>query len=130
MRKRVTSRFNRGSLFDKRIVITLPRSGVVMLALATGAALVIPPVMGQIMTGVAVIITIVAIATVAEARYQLRTFKHEMQERIVAWMDIPDEPDLRNAVDDIFKGVNDASARRVRLPGQDERRTSGDNLQT
>jgi len=109
MRKNVTSRFKRGSLFDKRIVITIPRGAAVLLVFATGAAMVIPPILGQFMTALGLILSIVAIITVAEARHQLRAFKYELQERITAGYIEDLEPE--------FKGVEDAQARRIRIPG-------------
>jgi hypothetical protein len=119
MRKTVTSRFKRGSLFDKRIVITLPRSGVAVLALGLAGALVIPAAQGKIMVALGLILSVVAIATVLEARHQIRTFRYEMQERISAWVEsctIPDDTDLRESVEAAFKEVDDATTRRIRLP--------------
>jgi hypothetical protein len=98
VRKRVTSRFRPTDLFARRVVITIPRSGVIILAIAVVWGLK-AAALYNILTAVAVVCSIVAVATTVEARHQLRTFRYELPERLsslVSAYQIPDD-DLRIA---------------------------------
>jgi hypothetical protein len=98
VRKRVTSRFRPTDLFSRRVVITIPRSGVITITIA-----VILGLRGASLSGllsiVALVCTVVAVATTIEARHQLRAFRYELPIRlssVVAAYQIPDA-DLRIA---------------------------------
>jgi hypothetical protein len=117
-RKEVTSRFrNRSDLFTKRIVITVSPVGALIVVVGMVVASTRFPYYW--LSSIAVISTIVAIATVVEARHQLRTFRYEITAKIVARLedwDVPENlPDLREALE--FAGeVEDPNAkvRRIR----------------
>lgn len=95
-RKKVTSRFRATDLFSTRVVITVTRSGVIILTTAIVIGIKLAGVSGVIAI-VGLICAVVAVATTVEARFQLRTLRHEVDERVnslIAAYQIPDE-DLR-----------------------------------
>lgn len=99
VRKRVTSRFRPTDLFARRVVITIPRSGVIIIALAIAIGLSKVAAFASILTAVSLVVSVVAVATTVEARHQLRTFRYELPERLsslVSAYQIPDD-DLRIA---------------------------------
>lgn len=98
VRRRVTSRFKPTDLFARRLVITIPRSGVIIIAIAAMLGLARGG-LDSIVTAVSLVVSIVAVATTVEARHQLRTFRYEMPMRLNSTMaayQIPDD-DLRIA---------------------------------
>jgi hypothetical protein len=123
-RKHPTSRFKSTDIFKRRIVITIPRSGAAILAVGIVVAFFTPAMAGKAMAAIAIVVSLVAILTVVEARHQLRNFRYEMQERIAAQIEgilaeIPDN-DLREQVEEIFEkaeGVpKDAAHAFLRIP--------------
>jgi hypothetical protein len=118
VRKKPTSRFRGTDMFTRRIVITVPRGGAFLVAVGVCAGLGADAKVGRALTMVAVIVSIVAVISIAEARHQLRNFRYEMHEAIstaVKEMMIPDA-DLRESVDDVFEEVDPrVTARFVRL---------------
>jgi hypothetical protein len=107
-RAKPTSRFRGTDLFSRRIVITISRSGILVLLGAVVVSLATIPL--TVFTVINLVITAVALATVLEARHQLQTFQYEMTERIVARLehwDIPEDmPDLRESIEAAFEEVD------------------------
>jgi hypothetical protein len=96
-RKSITSRFKPTDIFQRRIVITVPRSGalIITLAILFGLRYALP----VLWSAVAIVTSIVAIVTIVEARHQLRTFRYDVVARLnstIATYQIPDE-DIRIA---------------------------------
>lgn len=118
-RRAVTSRLKPTDMFERRLVITVSRGGIITLTIATIASLrfAAPTVEAVI----ALVTSVVAIATTLEARHQLRTFRYEIVTRLnstVAAYQIPDD-DLRIAhelglLDDDDEDEDDAPRIRFR----------------
>lgn len=120
VRKKPTSRFRgRSDLFRKRVVISIPPVGVAVIAVAIGGAMISTAIQGRVIAAVGLVLSLVAIGTVIEARFQLRNFRYELQEQFAEALEalvIPDgETDLRASVDDAFTGVENATHRIIRL---------------
>lgn len=120
MRKKPTSRFRfRGDLFSKRIIITIPPLGALLVAL-TILVSVIADIQVRVMGWVSLLVSIIAVGVCAEARFQLRTFKYEMQEKITAqltdWFVPDDLPDLRELWPE--EGDDNTETTSLRLPKQ------------
>jgi hypothetical protein len=120
VRNRVTSRFRATDIFERRLVITIPRSGVVILAIAIVLGLRASGLASVLAIG-SLVAAVVAIATTIEARHQLRTFRYDLPERIneiLAAYQIPDA-DIRIAHDlgliDPDEEEDDAPSIRLRL---------------
>ena len=122
-RKTPTSRFKTTDIFSRRIVITIPRSGIAIVTIGVIWAMTAPIMQGKIVIGIGVITSLVAIATILEARHQLRTFRYEVSVKITEILEsylIPeDTQDLRDKVEEVFDeiGVNsNTSHSRIRIP--------------
>lgn len=96
-------------MFSRRLVITIPRSGAVIIAIGIFAALYNSIVQAKFLIAIGIISAIVAVGTVLEARHQLRTFRYEVSDKITEILEsylIPeDDMDLRDKVEEIFEGV-------------------------
>jgi hypothetical protein len=121
VRKKPTNRFRgRGDLFRRRIVISVPPAAAGLIAVSVSFALIVPISMGKIVTAIGLVLSLVAIGTVLEARFQLRNFRYELQEQFGEALEalvIPDgETDLRDDFESAFMGVKpDAPHRVIRL---------------
>lgn len=96
-RKSITSRFKPTDIFARRLVITVPRSGIVIITIAI--LLGMRFALANIESVVSLVVAVVAVATTVEARHQLRTMRYEVVTRLnstVATYQIPEE-DLRVA---------------------------------
>jgi hypothetical protein len=94
-------------MFRRRIVITVPRSGIAVIAGAVIISLTQFPY--YILSSLALITTIIALAIIVEARYQLHSFRYEIREKITAKLanlEIPSQ-DLRESVEAVFDEVID-----------------------
>lgn len=97
-RKSVTARLKPTDIFERRLVITVSRGGIVIITLAIVFGLRFASV-GSVLSAVGLVTSIVAITTTVEARHQLRTFRYEVVTRLnstIATYQIPDN-DLRIA---------------------------------
>lgn len=96
-RKSITSRFKPTDVFQRRIVITVPRSAIIIITL--GIAVGLDRSLTTAVAVVSVIAAVVALATTVEARHQLHTFRYEAVTRlnsVMAAYQIPDD-DIRIA---------------------------------
>jgi hypothetical protein len=110
-------------MFSRRIVITIPRSGVGIFTIGVISAMYIPIARAQVIIAIGIISGLVSIATVLEARHQLRTFRYEISDKITEILEsylIPEDTlDLRDSVEKVFEeaGVNgNSSHSKLRLP--------------
>lgn len=122
-RKSITSRFKPTDLFERRLVITVPRSAIIIITLGVAVGLD-----KSLTTGVAIVSVIAAVAATAttiEARHQLRTFRYEAVTRlnsVMASYQIPDD-DIRIAhelglIDDDDESESDGPFVRFRASRQ------------
>lgn len=122
-RKSITSRFKPTDLFERRLVITVPRSAIIIITLGVAVGLD-----KSLTTGVAIASVIAAVAatvTTIEARHQLRTFRYEAVTRlnsVMASYQIPDD-DIRIAhelglIDDDDESESDGPFVRFRASRQ------------
>lgn len=124
-KKTVTSRFKGTDIFQRRIVITVTRSGVLLIVfglITGGAASGSHMAMGYI-TIISVVSAIIALITTVEARHQLRCLRYELRDREIALMEgwqLPqDMPDLRESIEAVFDDDEDkdnAKTTFLRLP--------------
>lgn len=124
-RKQVTSRFRtRESLFARKIVITIPPWGVGVLAGVIILGMTRYPYF--LLSCIALITTTIALGVILEARHQLRTFRHEYQEKLISRPELWDIPDgdysegwLPNLPDKLTdekgEGESGSAERRIRL---------------
>jgi steroid 5-alpha reductase family enzyme len=108
VKRNVTSRFGKTDLFARRIVITIPRMGVFIIAGAIAIGLL--KISEVLITAIALGVTVAALLVIVEARWQLRNFRYEMQERISSaladWVVPDDLPDLRQVDDELDDMIN------------------------
>lgn len=107
VRKRTRNPFTRRTkikytdMFTRRLVIVIPRSGMAILIIAVAINAAVPAVWDKWFGIVGIVTSIIAIASIAEARHQLRVFRYEAPERINAMLEsyeIPDDlEDLRES---------------------------------
>jgi hypothetical protein len=87
------TRITPANMFTRKLVITIPRSGAVVIALAICVTLV-PAALQTLIILVNASVTIVALAACMEARYQLRRFRFEIRERLVEAPEFEEEKEL------------------------------------
>lgn len=122
-RKSITSRLKPTDVFERRLVITVSRGGIITITIAL--ILGIQRAMPTLTTVVALVTAVVAVVTTLEARHQLRTFRYEIVSRLNSTMSayqIPDD-DLRIAhelglLDDDDEDEDDAPRIRFRATRQ------------
>jgi len=95
VRKQVTSRFRGTDIFSRRIVITISRTGLLLIVFAVAVAVSASAVkfMTSVITIISVICAGVSIITTVEARHQLRNLRFEVRDKIVAYLDEWVHPD-------------------------------------
>jgi|SRR5215469_11173706 len=102
-KKKVTSRFRGTDIFSRRLVISIPRSGILVIVIAIIAGLIIPMVYETILLITSTCFTLIALAVIIEARFQLRNFRYEIREQVTAlrrqWIVPEDLEDLREYID-------------------------------
>jgi hypothetical protein len=104
-RKRKTA-----DIFAKRIIITIPRNGVIVLALALALS-VTRASLGYWLNVVSLAITLAALTVVLVARRQVRELRYEMHS---ALNNIENDPNPEPEPERVsFKRINDANNTRI-----------------
>jgi hypothetical protein len=122
-KKQVTSRFRSTDIFSRRVVITISRTGLLLIAFAVIVGEMKYPLLP--ITIISAIASVIALVTTVEARHQLRNLRYEIREKEAAqlqdWYVPEDIPDIRKSEDakallGEIEDDSDAKATILRIP--------------